>query len=297
MTKRESLSSVDNWYDSPLLTDTSQHFFVTDFFRPKNVLDLPLKPHLRALQPSHVLFLQGPRLGSIQKSIPDDSLYNSLLRAKAEGFCQQFFSFSKRPLCSGYSWWSKIFHTGSVLCNKAAKIVKGRFLKKDREFITRPFTEFITLVFLTLILIPYPFAVSCILSIISCRPLTELAKVAWSSVKCTFLTKWPPLKIVCWAALISQAVRVLYRANRCINVFYRSYSFAMSWYKRWCPETKSYSYFYLVHKHYKFEKRSKHIRKYENIAEWRKLLKLKKKKSMSMLWKRVDLYRWTELKA
>ena len=123
--------------------------------------------------------MQGPRLGSIQKSIPDDSLYNSLLQAKAEGFCQQFSSFSKRALCSGYSL-SKIFLTGSVLCNKAPKIVKGRFLKKDREFITRcrPFTEFITLVFLTLILIPYPSAVSCILSIICCRPLTELAKVA-----------------------------------------------------------------------------------------------------------------------
>ena len=108
-------------------------------------------------------------------SIPDDSLYNSLLQAKAECFCQQFFSFSKRALCSGYSW-SKIFLTGSVLYNKAPKIVKGRFLKKDREFMTRPFTEFITLVLLTLILIPYPSTVSCILSIISCRPLTELAK-------------------------------------------------------------------------------------------------------------------------
>ena len=176
-------------------------------------------------------------------SIPDDSLYNSLLQAKAECFCQQFFSFSKRALCSGYSW-SKIFLTGSVLYNKAPKIVKGRFLKKDREFMTRPFTEFITLVLLTLILIPYPSTVSCILSIISCRPLTELAKVAWSSVKCTFLMKWPPLKIVCWAAWISQAVRVLYCVNRCIDVFYRAYSYAnaMSWYKRWCPETISYSY-------------------------------------------------------
>ena len=37
------------------------------------------------------------------ESTPDDSLYNSLLQAKAEGSCQQFFSLSKRVLCSGYS--------------------------------------------------------------------------------------------------------------------------------------------------------------------------------------------------
>ena len=39
------------------------------------------------------------------ESTPDDSLYNSLLQAKAdhEGSCQQFFSLNKRVLCSGYS--------------------------------------------------------------------------------------------------------------------------------------------------------------------------------------------------
>ena len=37
------------------------------------------------------------------ESTPDDSLYNSLLQAKAEGSRQQFFSLSKRVLCSGYS--------------------------------------------------------------------------------------------------------------------------------------------------------------------------------------------------
>ena len=45
----------------------------------------------------------SPRFDSIQKSTPDDSLYNSLLQAKAEGSCQQFFPLNKCVLCSGYS--------------------------------------------------------------------------------------------------------------------------------------------------------------------------------------------------
>ena len=52
---------------------------------------------------------------------------NSLLLVKAEGFCQQFFSLRKRVLCSGYSR-SNFFPTGSVLCNRAPKEVKERFL-------------------------------------------------------------------------------------------------------------------------------------------------------------------------
>ena len=33
------------------------------------------------------------------ENTPDDSLYNSLVQAKAEGSCQQFFSLSNRVLC------------------------------------------------------------------------------------------------------------------------------------------------------------------------------------------------------
>ena len=51
------------------------------------------------------LRLQRPRFDSIQRSTPNDNLYNSLLQANAdhEGSCQQFFSLSKRVLCLGYS--------------------------------------------------------------------------------------------------------------------------------------------------------------------------------------------------
>ena len=36
---------------------------------------------------------------------------------------------------------------------------------------------------------------SCMLPITSCRPLTELVKVAWSSAKRTVLMRWPPTRI------------------------------------------------------------------------------------------------------
>ena len=37
MTKPDSLSSVNNRYDGPVLTNMPQYFFVTDFVRPINV--------------------------------------------------------------------------------------------------------------------------------------------------------------------------------------------------------------------------------------------------------------------
>ena len=100
MTKPDSLTSVDDTYDGPLLTNTPQYFFVTDFVRPRNAWDFSPKP-----QTSHSSAASTSPIRLQQRSTPNDSLYNSLLQAKAdhEGSCQQFFSLSKRVLCSGYS--------------------------------------------------------------------------------------------------------------------------------------------------------------------------------------------------
>ena len=88
-----------------------------------------------------------------QKSALDVSLCNSLLQAKSEGFCQQFFLLSKRVLCSGYSR-SNFFLTGPVLCNTP---------KKDRKFLTRPLTDCHHLSLLNIDLQYYPALVGFLL--------------------------------------------------------------------------------------------------------------------------------------
>ena len=76
---------------------------------------------------------------------------------------------------SGY-FRCNFFFTGSILCNKAPKVVRVRFLTQllpSRKIVnsSRPglLLIVITLVFLTLIFMPYSPADSCILSIISYR--------------------------------------------------------------------------------------------------------------------------------
>ena len=93
MTNPDSLSSVDDRYDGSLLTDTPQYFFVTDFVS-QEMLETFLQ-NISQLCGFNVPDSTPHRI----ESTPDDSLYNSLLQAKAEGSCQQFFSLSKRVLC------------------------------------------------------------------------------------------------------------------------------------------------------------------------------------------------------
>ena len=90
MTHMTALSSPTRLNTSSLQTLSDQEMLETF---------LQSHRHLTALR------LQRPRFDSIQRSTPNDSLYNSLLQAKAdhEGSCQQFFSLSKRVLCSVYS--------------------------------------------------------------------------------------------------------------------------------------------------------------------------------------------------
>ena len=90
MTHMTALSSPTRLNTSSLQTLSDQEMLETF---------LQSHRHLTALR------LQRPRFDSIQKSTPDDSLYNSLLQAKADhdDSFQQFFSLSKRVLCSGYS--------------------------------------------------------------------------------------------------------------------------------------------------------------------------------------------------
>ena len=102
MTKRDSLSSVDNRYDGPLLTDSSHASILLRYGLCQTRQDLSPKPHLTALQPSHVLFLQEVHYSAPYRRVLQMIVCNSLLQAKAEGFCQQFFSLSKRVLCFAF---------------------------------------------------------------------------------------------------------------------------------------------------------------------------------------------------
>ena len=66
-----SLSSVDNRNDGPLQILLRYRFCQTK----KCVTPSSKQPHLTALLPSLVIFLESPPFGSIQKSTPDDSLF------------------------------------------------------------------------------------------------------------------------------------------------------------------------------------------------------------------------------
>ena len=155
---------------SPTRLNTSSLQTLSDQVMLKN---LSPKPHPTALQPSHVLFLQGPWFGSIQKSTRVKMTVFIILffRQRLKAFVSSYFL-----LANAFSgcFRCNFFFTGSILCNKAPKVVKVRFLAQllpSRKIVnsSRPglLLTFITLVFLTLIFMPYSSADSCILSIIS----------------------------------------------------------------------------------------------------------------------------------
>ena len=113
-----------------------------------------LKPLLQIL----ILQLSSLRTSSFQSffkvhdSAPYRGLFQrnvycySLLHVKSEGLCRQFFSLCKRVLCSSYSR-SNFFLTRSVCLIRLSRWLKAILdlivsLKKDREFITRPLSDF-----------------------------------------------------------------------------------------------------------------------------------------------------------